>query len=254
MNTVRSRGRDLLFRQQARAQRHPAELLMPVTTVLLLLLLFAASFPRVVVATETTGAMPMPHTVADTGREWRFRVYLDDKEIGYHHFFLAGEGATQSVRSIADFEYKLLFVKLYEYQHQNAEHWHGDCLQSIESSTDANGKPFTVSGRMQSGGFLVRGNAGEAMLPSCVMSFAYWNPRFLEQGQLLNSQNGEYLDIETSPPVMEKLKVRGELQEAWRYRLEAGDLNLELWYSTDLEWLGLASTTEGGRILRYELL
>ena len=86
------------------------------------------------------------------------------------------------------------------------------------------------------------------------MSFAYWNPAFLEQGQLLNTQNGEFLDVEISPPVAEQLSVRGEQQASYRYRLEAGELRLDLWYSENNEWLALESEVQGGRKLRYELL
>jgi len=86
------------------------------------------------------------------------------------------------------------------------------------------------------------------------MSFAYWNPAFLDQGQLLNMQSGEFLDVEISPPVAEPLTVRGELQPAYRYRLEAGELQLDLWYSTNKQWLALESVVRGGRKLRYELL
>ena len=32
----------------------------------------------------------------------------------------------------------------------------------------------------------------------------------------------------------------------------AGALNLDLWYSTNNEWLALESEVQGGRILRYE--
>jgi hypothetical protein len=218
-----------------------------------LLVICAASF-RLAVAAEALAAGARAPDVSDGNREWRFRVYLDDKEIGYHNFIVASKGETQVISSVAEFEYKLLFVKLYEYQHQNIESWQGDCLQSIESNTDANGKPFAVKGQAQSGRFVVQGKQGETLLPSCVMTFAYWNPRFLKQNRLLNSQNGEYLQVETSPPVLDQLEIRGELQQAWRYQLAAGDLNLALWYSRDEQWLGLESTTEGGRILRYELL
>jgi len=186
--------------------------------------------------------------------EWRFRVYLDDKEIGSHDFFLEQQGALRVLRSAADFEYRLLFVKLYEYQHVNRETWQGDCLSSIESSTDANGKPYAVLGQRADGAFIVESDEGEALLPSCVMSFAYWNPEFLKQTHLLNSQNGEYLEVDVSAPVTEELRVRGELHRAIRYRLTAGDLELELWYSEDQKWLGLSSETEGGRTLRYELM
>jgi hypothetical protein len=129
----------------------------------------------------------------------------------------------------------------------------------IESSTDANGKPYAVLGEHQQSEFVVqtrkgKSTGGQARLPACVMSFAYWNHDFLKQTHLLNSQDGEYIEVEVSPPVLEELQVQGQLQPAWRYHLVAGPLNLQLWYSEDYQWLGLSSVTEGGRTLRYELL
>jgi hypothetical protein len=188
------------------------------------------------------------------GDAWRFRVYLDDKEIGYHHFYLGGEGDTRQLHTKANFEYRLLFVKLYEYEHENREIWSDGCLQSIESRTDANGRVYAVDGRRESGGFRVDGDGGEVRLPECVMTFAYWNPAFLQQERLLNSQDGQFLDIEVSPPTSETLEVRGQQRAAYRYRLVAGDLKLDLWYSPEREWLALESEVSGGRTLRYELM
>lgn len=204
---------------------------------------------NVVTANETPALSP-----PEAEQEWRFRVFLDDKEIGYHEFLLEDNGAHRVLKSTAEFEYKLLFVKLYEYQHDNSEIWQGNCLQRIESSTDANGKPYSVTGERQEYHFAVQSNQGEATLPPCVMSFAYWNPDFLQQTHLLNSQDGEYLAVDVSQPVYDPLPVRGETIDAWRYELSAGKLQMELWYSKDHQWLGLASQAEGGRTLRYELL
>ena len=196
-------------------------------------------------------------TPIETGAEadaWRFRVYLDDREIGYHNFYLQQSGDQRVLRSEANFEYRLMFVKLFHYEHENRETWNGDCLRSVESRTDSNGEPHRVAGRAEGGYFQVDGSAGEAQLPGCVMSFAYWNPAFLNQGQLLNTQNGEFLDVQISSPVAEPLTVRGERRPSYRYRLEAGELRLDLWYSTNKEWLALESEVGGGRKLRYELL
>lgn len=190
----------------------------------------------------------------EAGQAWRFRVYLDDREIGYHHFQLDAAGDRQVLRSEADFEYRLMFLTLYAYEHENRETWSGDCLYSVDSRTDANGEPFSVEGRRTAGAFRVEARSGTARLPECVMSFAYWNPAFLHQERLLNTQNGEYLDVEVSEPVAESRVVRGEPQPALRYRLEAGELRLDLWYSTDHEWLALESEVKGGRTLRYELM
>ena len=190
----------------------------------------------------------------EPGQAWRFRVFLDDREIGYHNFHLAGAGDRMLLRSEADFEYRLMFLTVYDYRHENTETWSGDCLYSVESRTDANGEPYSVDGRRTDDAFRVQASAGEASLPECVMSFAYWNPAFLRQKRLLNTQNGEYLEVEVSAPVPETRVVRGELRPALRYRLEAGELRLDLWYSTDNEWLALESEVRGGRILRYELM
>jgi hypothetical protein len=188
------------------------------------------------------------------GDSWRFQVFLDNREVGFHEFRLAQAGEFQQMHSIASFEYKLFFVRLFHYEHENREIWSGDCLQRIDSQTDMNGKPYKVNGRIETGEFRVDMNSGEVALPECVMSFAYWNPTFLKQRRLLNTQDGEYLDIEVSDPVYEELEVKGERLPSWRYRLAAGDRNVDLWYSNDDEWLALESEVQGGRLLRYVLL
>lgn len=188
------------------------------------------------------------------GQEWRFRVYLDDKEIGYHDFMLEELGNQQNLRSEASFEYRLMFMKVYGYEHENTEIWTDGCLTGIESKTDANGKPFQVSGSLEGNRFLLNGTAGEVELPSCNMSFAYWNPAFLQQERLINVQNGEVLDIEVSEPERVEIEVRGVLQPAFRYQLGAGEMKIELWYSENNEWLALETEARGGRRLRYQLL
>jgi hypothetical protein len=227
------------------------------TLTCLLLALFA---PLQAVADDVAGPAP-GFAPAEAAAAWRFRVYLDDKEIGYHDFFLDKQapdqdGALRQLRSVAKFEYRVLGLRLYHYDHENVETWSGGCLQSIESRTDANGRPYAVEGRAElaaAGGFRVRGSAGEETLPGCVMSFAYWNPAFLQQERLLNTQTGKFHDVEVSPPVLDTVLLRGEPREAWRYRVAAEGLRLDLWYSAEREWLALESEVKGGRTLRYEL-
>jgi hypothetical protein len=186
------------------------------------------------------------------GGTWRFRVYLDDQEIGYHHFHLAGTGDHRQLRSEARFEYRLLFLKLFDYEHENLETWSGDCLQSIRSRTDANGDLYAVEGRLTQSGFRIEAGEEAGSLPDCVMTFAYWNPDFLAQSRLLNSQDGTFVDVQVSSPERDERLVGGEPRPAMRYRLKAGEMQLDLWYSDEQEWLALESEVEGGRTLRYE--
>ena len=198
--------------------------------------------------------LALPVAVEASSQEWRFQVYLDDKKIGYHDFFLKELENQRLLQSEASFEYRLLFVKLYGYEHKNTETWVGDCLAKIESTTDANGKPFQVIGSLLGDRFVLEGSAGEAELPYCSMSFAYWNPAFLQQERLINTQNGEVLDVEVSEPERVQLEVRGVVQPALRYKLDAGEMQIDLWYSENNEWLALETDARGGRRLRYELL
>jgi hypothetical protein len=147
-----------------------------------------------------------------------------------------------------------LFLKLYGYEHENVEVWNGDCLTRIDSRTDANGEPFAVKGALTDNAFVLDDNGTFESLPPCVMSFAYWNPTFLQQERLLNSQNGEYVDVAVSEPAQVQIEVRGTVLPALRYRLESEQLGIELWYSQDQQWLGLEADTESGRKLRYELI
>ena len=123
----------------------------------------------------------LPALVNGTEQAWRFRVFLDDREIGYHDFRVRERDGFQLLETEASFEYKLLFLTLYEYAHKNTEVWNGNCLEEIESFTDANGDPHEISGALTEHGFLLEKSDGQARLPDCIMSFAYWNPAFLEQ-------------------------------------------------------------------------
>jgi hypothetical protein len=196
----------------------------------------------------------LPSSLLADQQEWRFRVFLDKKEIGYHNFYIQEFENETRLQSEASFEYRMLFVKLYGYEHENLETWQGDCLIRIESRTDANGKPFQVSGALEGESFTLRATAGDAELPPCNMSFAYWNPAFLQQKRLINTQNGAVIDVDVSEPELVELSVRGVMQPAFRYLLGAGELKIELWYSEDNEWLALETEAKGGRRLRYQLL
>jgi hypothetical protein len=203
-------------------------------------------------------ALLLPALAPADDKQWRFRVWLDDKAVGYHEFMLSERDGALLLQSEANFEYRLMFVKLYEYLHEATETWQDGCLHAIESETDANGKPYRVRGARVEDRFVLTSNVGEqdgqAEYPPCVMSFAYWNPEFLKQERLLNAQNGKLLEVQVSAPEADELEVRGEQRAAWRYRLETGELDINLWYGENDEWLALETEARGGRTLRYELL
>lgn len=184
-----------------------------------------------------------------------FDVFLDDSKIGYHRFDfndLDGNGAGAVVTSEAKFDVKFLFITAFRYRHTAAERWVGGCLDTLDASTNANGKRLEVTGERTASGFVVKNGAAAESLPDCVMTFAYWNPGFLEQSRLLNPQTGEYLDVDIEPLGPDAIRLSGEEVTAERYRVTARNTDLTVWYSPDKEWLALESVAKGGRIIRYE--
>lgn len=197
-------------------------------------------------------ALLLPVAAAATmQQEWRFRVYLDDKPIGYHDFTIVETATGTRLTTRASFDVTFLRIPLFKYRHENTEQWDKQCLQSINSTTDENGKLYRLEGTAGEGGFRLVMNTGESILPSCISTFAYWDKSFLKNDRLLNSQTGEYLPVEVEY-LGEKHTSIGTADVPTRhYRLTASDLDIELWYSHDDQWLGLQSTTGSGRMLRY---
>ena len=196
-------------------------------------------------------ALPANAGAAGATKEWRFRVYLDDREVGYHHFHLTRNDTATLLASRAEMNVTFLKIPLFSYRHENIEHWDGDCLQSINAETDENGERYRVTGHAGDDGFRVTGSAGETMLPGCISTFAYWDRSFLQHANLLNAQTGEYIDVQVDYLGEQMIGAGDTTRPAHQYRLETDDLALELWYSQEGHWLALQSTVDGGRLLRY---
>jgi hypothetical protein len=188
---------------------------------------------------------------ATTEQQWRFRVYLDDREIGHHYFTLTQTGTQEHLATRAKFDVTFLKIPLFSYRHDNVEHWNNNCLQRITSHTDQNGTQFHVEGMATDEGFRITSNSGESTLPYCISSFAYWDKAFMEHDRLLNSQTGDYVDVVVEY-LGENTQVEGVTAvPAQHYRLTADDLDIEVWYALDGRWLALQSTTADGSLLRY---
>ncbi len=187
--------------------------------------------------------------------DWRFQVSLDGKDIGFHEFTVRDEGERRVLETRAEFDVKFLFINAFSYRHRNTEIWRDGCVTRIDAETNSNGDRLIVRGEREEGGFSVVDNDGEETLPACVQTFAYWNPDVLDAGRLLNSQTGEYEDVNVTLEGEDTIDVDGEPVEALRYRLEARGGDIRLWYSAgDRIWLALEAPAKGGRTIRYRPL
>ena len=186
--------------------------------------------------------------LADQAR-WEFEVLLDEKRIGYHDFSVSEVDGVQTVTTEARFDVKLLFVNVFSYRHKNTEVWRDNCLTSISAETAANGKDFIVRGRADAETFRMRSGSLDNELPACIMTFAYWNPEFLQADQLLNSQTGEYEKCFCRQRGRGRAGDKGARRfRRVKYSLSLAAGPISLWYAADdHRWLALESVVKGGQ-------
>ena len=186
-------------------------------------------------------------------KEWAFNVAFGDKEIGQHTFTLTEhEGGERELVSNANFDVKLLGIHVYSYLHTADEKWQGDCLTSLTAQTNDNGDITAIKGKLGEDGFALEVGKNRKLLPTCAMTFAYWNPVYLTQSKLLNPQTGEWLDVKIKSLGNESIEVRGQQTASEHYRIEGPKLKIDVWYSPEHEWLALTSTVQQG-VVSYKL-
>ncbi|MEM9383756.1 MAG: DUF6134 family protein [Pseudomonadota bacterium] len=200
-------------------------------------------------------------------RRWEFKVFLDDREIGYHTFVVRESEDVQTVDSEARFDVKILFINAFKYRHRSEERWVDGCLRDIASSTRTNGDRNRVEGEASGDGFTLRsvsarrkadlqfGDDDERKVDSgCLSTFAYWDQAFVDRDSLLNPQTGEVVPVEITRMGQEELDVSGIRTPVIRYRIETPDGEVQVCYTkvrNRWEWVRLESPIEN-RMLRYE--
>ena len=189
--------------------------------------------------------------------ELTFEVSLDGQPIGVHRFRIAQDGATRVVESEASFDVRILRVPVYRYRHRNTETWQNGCLKRIESETDANGTPHAVDLSKTAAGYRIA-TPGETRTHAvdCMMSFAYWDQRFLQQKRLLDPQTGELMPVEIQALGESQREIADRALPVKGFRLVAEPRNVDIkvfYHSADGRWVALESVLENGRTLRYTL-
>ena len=184
--------------------------------------------------------------------EWKFEVSLDDKAVGFHNFSLAETDGVQQITSTAEFQVRVLFVPVFTYSHENVERWQTTCLSDIDARTRVNRKRYRVEGQRRADQFFL-GEDRQQTLPSCIRTFAYWNPELLTStDRLLNAQTGKLEAVSVRPLGEDELLLNGETVAVSRLRLELESGHIDLTYTRDDQvWVGLETRMPGGQTLRY---
>ncbi len=178
----------------------------------------------------------------------KFLIKREGKVIGYHAVDVTqtAEGARADTR--IRMRVKLGPVVLFRYDHASVEEWRGGEVVSIMSETKHNHRKMRLNARSTGDRLDIDGSSYEGPASLAALPSSYWNKALVSAPQMINTQNGEVMDISVTPVGMTKT-ANGLAAE--QYQLVAEN-TLNLWYQGE-RWVGSAFVIEG-EALTYELV
>lgn len=191
--------------------------------------IFFAATILLAAAITLTAATGRAQSAAPTTDQLAFEVLRKGKPIGSHTISFTPNGDALQVDIDIRLDVKFLMFNAYSYRHSNREVWRDGRLVEISTKTDDDGEAFFVNGRANGEGFEISASSGSTIAPENIIPTSYWDPAIVRQSQLLNTQNGELLDVTVEPGDETEIEIGDGTVNA-RHYVMSGDLDLELWY------------------------
>jgi hypothetical protein len=194
-----------------------------------------------------------------------FAVVRNGENIGKHVITFQQKGDSRIVTVNADITVKAMGVAAYHYVHRSNEVWVGDQLQSLQATTEDNGRKFSVSAQRAGANLKVEHTStgpvasaaydgfqapdvSRETLPASTMPTSLWNFRYAKQSTLLNTQYGIPSRVTIVQGPKELVKTAKGSVEATRYTY-SGDLHMELWYDARDRWVrGTFAAIDGSKV------
>ena len=192
-----------------------------------------------------TGALAAPSLASAYPSILKFQVKRDGNPIGHVMERYRPVGQDLQVDVFISFLVSLAFIPVYRYEHRAREIWREGRLVRLDTVTDDNGEPQSVTGLAQADGFAVTGTEGALIAPADILPSSYWHPRFTDSSRMLDSQLGRILEFDIAKVGSERIEVLDRRVEADRFAMR-GDVDLDFWYDSDRVWQKMAFTIKGG--------
>ncbi|MEQ1928935.1 MAG: DUF6134 family protein [Parvularculaceae bacterium] len=173
-------------------------------------------------------------------RNAAFDILRKGEPIGSHVVTVEDAGERTVVDTRIEMRVKFGPLPLYRYNHRAREVWFGGVLESIDSRTNDNGRKSSLAARRDGDLIEIDGTAFRGAAPLTVVPSSYWNRELLGAPVLLNTQNGELIDVETMSLGVTRTPD-GAAAEQFRI---VGTLALDLWYDGPL-WVASTFTIDG---------
>jgi hypothetical protein len=194
---------------------------------------------------------------AEPGTEQRdFTIYVDGDQAGaYSMSIIQRDDGSQIMSASANVRVKYLGgLKVYRYSYRGTETWKAGRLVHFTSTSNDDGKQFTVSAAPEGNDLRLRVNGRDRMVRADTWLTTYWHladAKFRNAGvPLVDADTGQDLAAQLQYVGARQMNVAGEVQNCTHYRV-TGEAQAELWYDSQERLIQLRSWSDGHR---YELV
>jgi hypothetical protein len=198
-----------------------------------------------------------------------FAVFRNGENVGRHMLTFAQKGGSQVVTIDSDITVRAMNLVAYRFVHHGNEVWAGEQLQSLQATTEDNGRKFSVAAQHVGSHLKVERTttgpvSAAAMdgfqapdllretLPASLLPTSQWNIRQVKQTALLNTQYGTVAKVKVVPGNRETIRTSTRSIEATRYTY-SGDLRMDLWYDDRGRWVKGVFVAFDGSMIEYIL-
>ncbi len=184
------------------------------------------------------GFSTVPSTViASRNAGTVFNIVWRDIEVGYSSLNLIKNGSNIVVKVDVKIDVSLLGLTLFSYSLECREVWKNKELFSLKSNVLMGNKTEYVNGERTIDGFKIDGSAFSGIIKGNPATTSYFTPDFLKRSVWISTQNGKPLEVKCTKIKETQLDTPIGKITANNWKV-SGDLNLNLFYDKNNEWVG----------------
>ena len=200
-----------------------------------------------------------------------YAVTRNGQTVGRHTLAFQQQGPLRIVTIDSQASVRVLGITAYRYTHQGREVWNGEQLQSLQATTDDNGRRSTVRAEHRGGklaveravpGAVTKVSAGtqgveqldanRASMPADILPTSQWKMRQVKQSKLLNTQDGTLIQVQVTAVGRENVRTGASTVAATRFAYNGG-LRMDQWFDDRGRWVKGAFTAFDGSTIEYTL-
>jgi hypothetical protein len=183
-----------------------------------------------------------------------FRLMRHGSPIGEHTLAFEQRGDTLTVAIAVDVVVSLGPIPLVRYTHRNTEVWQAGRLVGLAAQTNRNGTELHMAAHRDAAGLRVEGSGATPYIaPEDALPTTYWNARMLRV-PMIGTQDGILVHPKVVEKPVEPVRLASGAETAARPYSLRGDLDLDLWYAGEGDWMSMRFTVADGSEIKYERL